>query len=219
MSGLPALPAAATPRRRDAERSRGAILGAATAIFSAKGYEGARIEAIVQAAGVNTNLLYHYYGSKERLFIAVMEEAYLTIRAHHRELEIEHLGPVAAMAELVRATFRLFVRHPHIIGLLNAENLHQARHVAKSELIPSLYDPLFGSIARILERGARAGLFRAGVDPVELFITINGLGYFYLSNRYTLGVISHADLTAPDRLARREAHIVEVVLAYLQHRP
>jgi len=216
---------AQTGRRRgrraakSSENLREAILKAATREFSGKGYDGARVESIARAAGVNINLVYHYYGKKESLFIAVMEDAYVRIRTHHNDTNIRTHDPVTGMAELVRSTFRFFAGNLYIIGLLNSENLHQACHIQKSEKIATLYDPLLGLIASTLERGVELGIFRAGVDPVQLFLTIDAVCYFLLSYRYTLGFVLKQDLTGKDALARREMHVVDVVLSYLKYRP
>jgi TetR/AcrR family transcriptional regulator len=202
--------------KRDAAGTRRRIVEAATAEFAGKGYDGARVDAIAQRAGVNKNLIYHYFGSKEQLFIAVMEEMYLLMRAHHKELELKQLEPRTAMAALVRATFQLFVEHPEVISLLNSENLHRARHVKKSQAIQSLYNPLLAALHEILERGEAAGVFRTGVDPVDLYISISALGYFYVSNQHTLGFIFGQDLLDERRVEQREAHAVEVILGYLR---
>jgi TetR/AcrR family transcriptional regulator len=202
--------------KRDAAGTRRRIVEAATAEFAGKGYDGARVDAIAQRAGVNKNLIYHYFGSKEQLFIAVMEETYLLMRAHHRELELKQLEPRTAMATLVRATFQLFVEHPEVISLLNSENLYRARHVKKSQAIQSLYNPLLTALHEILGRGEAGGVFRTGVDPVDLYISISALGYFYVSNQHTLGFIFGQDLLDERRVEQREAHAVEVILGYLR---
>lgn len=210
------MPIVATKTKRDANVSRTRILDAATAEFAAHGFEGARVDAIARRAAVNKNLLYHYFGNKEELFVAVMEAMYRLMRAHHNELEIKDMAPAAAMAELVCATFRLFVERPEVISLLNTENLHRARHIRRSKTIRDLYDPLQAALAEILAKGEARGDFRQGVDPVELYISISALGYFYVSNAHTLGFIFHRDLLAPERTREREAHIVEMVLGYLR---
>ena len=202
-------------RPRDAEATRARILAAATDVFAAQGIDGARVEAIARAADVNINLVYYYFGSKEALFLAVMEAAYAALRERHRDMELRTLPPREAMAALVRSTFRMFVEWPAIIGLLASENLHEARHIACSEAIANLYDPLIAFIRDTLEQGVAEGVFREGIDPVELFVSINAEGYFYISNRHTLGLILHQDLMEGARVARREAHIVDVILRFL----
>jgi TetR/AcrR family transcriptional regulator len=201
--------------KKDAADLKPAILGAATQEFSSKGFDGARVDAIARAAGVNINLIYHYFGNKESLFVAVMEAAYRLIRTHHNDMNLRALDPEAAMGDLVRSTFELFSENPHIIGLLSSENLHEACHVRNSAEIEKLYNPLLDFIRETLARGVANGTFREGVDPVELFITINAQSYFHLSNQHTLGFILHRDLTSPESLAFRKAHVVDVVLSYL----
>jgi hypothetical protein len=120
------------------------------------------------------------------------------------------------MRELVNYTFNYFVDKPSFIRLLNTENLHEARHIRRSKRIPEMHSPLVGQIERLLARGVEAGVFRGGVDPVQLYITIASLGYFYLSNIHTLEVIFDKDLHAPKALADRLAHVEDVVLGYLQ---
>lgn len=198
---------------------RGVILEVATQEFASKGFDGARVETIARKASVNINLVYHYFGRKEALFIAVMEEAYVKIRAHHGDTNIRALDPQAAMTELIRSTFRFFSNNLYIIGLLNSENLHQASHIRQSEKIGNLYEALLGLIAVTLDRGVASGTFRAGVDPVQLFLTINAESYFHLSNRYTMAFVLNQKLDTAEALSRREAHVLDVILSYLKFQP
>lgn len=202
--------------RRNAEISRARLVEAATEEFALRGYDGARVDAIVARAEVSKNLVYHYFAGKEALFIAVMERVYVLMRTHHQDDLLKQLEPRAAIERLIRSVHRLFVERPEIITLLNSENLHKAAHIAKSERIKTLYNPLLEALIDILDRGSAAGVFRRGVDPVDLYITISGLSYFYISNAHTLTFIFNEDLLAEERLARREQHIVEVVLGYLE---
>ncbi|MCE9657330.1 MAG: TetR family transcriptional regulator [Burkholderiales bacterium] len=207
-------PAASKPR--DAAQTKLRILECATTEFADHGYAGARIESIVGAAGVNISLLYQYFESKEKLFIAVMEGAYGLVRESHHELDVRDQAPAQAMEALIRRTFRIFVEHPRIIGLLNSENVHRGRHILKSPYIRGLYTPLLEAIGGVLRRGGAAGVFRRDVDPLDFFVSMNGIGYFYLSNRYTLGVILNREMMTAEALARHEDHIVQVLLGYLR---
>lgn len=203
-------------RPRDAALTKARLLACATDEFAVNGFAGARIEAVVKAAGVNISLLYQYFGSKEKLFIAVMESAYGLVRAQHRDLDVREHAPKEAMESLIRRTFRIFVEHPHIIGLLASENVHGGRHILKSPYIRGLYTPLLETIGSVLQRGAAAGVFRGDVDPLDFFVSMNGIGYFYLSNRYTLGVILNREMMTAEALSRHEEHIVQVLLGYLR---
>ncbi len=202
--------------KRDPDRTKRRILEAATQDFAGRGFAGARVADIANQAGVNKRMLYHYFGDKDALFQAVLENTYEAIRSRERKLELEHLPPEEAMRRLVETSWDHFIEHPEFINLLNSENLHRARHIKRSSRIRELHSPFADMITRILRRGETAGVFRSGVDPVELYISIAGIGYFYLSNRFTLSVVFDRDLEAPEQLARRRAHMVEMILGYLR---
>jgi len=201
---------------RDPERTRGAILAAATQEFSTNGLTGARVDAIAQRARVNKRMIYHYFGDKDGLYLAVLEATYGSIRAAELDLHLTDRDPVDGMRELVLFTWRYFLAHPEFLSLLGTENLHKAAYLKRSKRIRELHSPLVGMLSALLARGAKARLFRGGVDPVELYITIAALGFFYLSNRHTLSTIFGRDLAAPKSIAAREQHIVDVVLNYLK---
>jgi AcrR family transcriptional regulator len=201
---------------RDPERTRAAILAAATAEFTAKGLTGARVDAIARSAGANKRMIYHYFGDKDGLYLAVLEATYAAIRTAELELHLGDRDPVEGMRELVRFTWAYFIAHPEFLSLLGTENLHQAAYIKRSKRIRELHSPLVGMISGLLERGMRERVFHAGVDPVQLYVTIAALGFFYLSNRHTLSTIFGRDLSGPKSLAEREQHIVDVVLTYLK---
>ena len=204
---------------RDPERTRAAILQAATKEITAHGLNGARVDSIAKRAGVNKRMIYHYFGGKEGLYLAVLEHTYAAIRTAEIGLNLTDLNPVEGMSKLVLFTWRYFIEHPEFLGLLATENLHRAVYLKRSKRIRHLHAPLVGIISGLLERGARDKVFRPGVDPVELYITIAALGFFYMSNRHTLSTIFGKDLNAPERLEARGRHIVDVVLTYLAHHP
>lgn len=201
---------------RNPERTSRLILEAATAEFSEKGFGGARVDTIAARAKINKRMLYHYYGNKEDLFLAVMEHAYNEIRSHERELNLENKPPEEAVRILARYTFDYFIEHPEFIRLLNSENLFNARHIKKSRKIRDLHFPLIEQINTVLTDGARKGVFRADVDPVQFYITIASLGYFYLSNAATLGTIFGRDLRTRQALKARREHIESVVVGFLR---
>lgn len=202
-------------RPRNAAATQERILQAATHEFSSKGYDGARIDAIVQACDISKNLLYHYYQGKEELFIRVMERAYGDMREMQTGLEVVGNDPVADMQDLIKKTAQYFIDKPEFIQLLATENLHRAEHIKKSKVIPELFNPLRSGLNHILEKGKEQGLFRQDADWVELYVSLSGLCSYYLSNRYTLSFVLDVDLSAPERSERRIQHIVDMVLSYL----
>jgi AcrR family transcriptional regulator len=197
---------------RDPARTRSKILDAATVEFARYGLGGARVDRIAERAGANKRMLYYYFGSKEALFLAALEESYAHIRNAERDLDLEHRDPREALKRLVEFTWRYYLEHPEFMTLLNSENLHKGRHVQRSKRVRQLHSPLVETLRAILRRGERQGFFRAGIDPVQLYISIAGEGYFYLSNRYTLSRIFDRDLMAPRALAGRARHITQTIL-------
>ncbi len=202
-------------RTRDAERTQQAILRAAVAEFSDAGLGGARVERIAERAGVNKRLLYYYFGSKDDLFLAVLEQTYADIREAEKALRLEKLDPATGIRRLVEFTWDYYLANPHFLTLLNSENLHKAAHLKRSSRIRELNSPLVELLGDVLRRGQSAELFRGGVDAVQLYISIASLCYFYLSNNPTLSAIFGRDLRQPAALAERLSHVTEIVLGYL----
>ncbi len=202
-------------RTRDAERTRQKILRAAMAEFSAHGLGGARIEAIATRAGINKRLIYYYFGAKDDLFLAVLERTYADIREAEAQLHLDDMPPAEAVRLLIAFTWKHYIAHPEFLSLLNSENLHRARHLKGSPRILKVNSPVIETLARVLERGRRDGLFRGGVDPVQLYISIAALAYFYLSNQHTLSSVFGRDLMTPKAYSERLSHMCEVILGYL----
>jgi AcrR family transcriptional regulator len=197
---------------RDPERTKARILAAATAEFARYGLGGARVDRIAARAGANKRMLYYYFRDKDNLFLAALEARYAHIRAAERALDLEHLEPRAALRRLVEFTWGYFLDHPEFLTLLNSENLHKGRHVRRSRRVPQMHSTLVETLRGVLKRGERAGVFRTGVDPVQLYISIAGEGYFYLSNRYTLAQIFKRDLMSKRALAERARHNSDMIL-------
>ena len=211
---------ARTPRRaappRDAEATKRRILDASRAEFARHGLGGARVERIAKAARTNKRMLYYHVGNKEALFLAALESAYDDIRAAEQNLHLGEIPPAEAIERLVRFTWDYFVENPDFITLLNTENLHGARHLKRSGRIHAMNSPVIATIANLLERGAATGAIRGGIDPVQLYVSIAGLCYFYLSNAHTLSVVFGRDLLSPPVMAERVDHVVALVAAALR---
>jgi len=203
-------------RARDAQRTKAAILAAGRIEFAERGFEGARVDAIAERAGANKRLLYHYFGNKEDLYRAVLLDAYQEIRRGERGLSLERVGPVEGMDRLVRFTFRHFLANPWFTKLLSTENVENARFLKQLPDIQALHSPLVGQIRDLLARGEKSGVFRTDVDPIQLYISIAALGYFYVSNMATLSVIFARDLSSIAMVQEREGQAVQMVLDYLR---
>lgn len=205
--------------QRDPEGMRKRILQAATAEFARHGFGGARIDRIAKEAGANKRMIYYHVGDKEALYLAVLEGAYERIRAEERALNLEELGAGAAIAKLLAFTWQHYLDCPEFMALLNEENAHGARHLRKSRKIKEMHSPLVSLVADILKRGEASGELRKGIDPVQLYISIASLSYFYQSNSATLSTIFGRDLMSDDAKAKRLAHMTDLVLSALRPAP
>ncbi len=198
--------------RRDPDRTREAILAAAQHEFASKGLSGGRVDEIARRARANKRMIYHYFGNKDGLYLAALERVYEDLRGTERTLDLAHLAPAAAIRRLVEFTFDYSRQHPELISLINNENLHRARYLRKSRKVRELHSPFVELIDGILRRGVAAGAFRPGLDPVELYITIAAVGYFYLSNNWTLSAIFGRELGTDAACRKRKKHNVDVIL-------
>jgi AcrR family transcriptional regulator len=179
------------------------------------GLGGARVDRIASQAGLNKRMIYHYFGSKDDLFSAVLLANYARKRESEKALQLEQEEPRQAISKLVGLTWNYYLQNPDFLNLLNSANLHQARHLRASTAVRKMHHPFVKMIDTILDNGVKAGVFKPGVDPVQLYITIAGLAYFYLSNQHTLSSIFHRNLLSPKARAQRLAHMTEVVLGFL----
>jgi AcrR family transcriptional regulator len=205
-------------RPRDAERTKAAILKAARDEFCEEGFNGARVDSIAARAKANKRLLYHYFGNKEALYEAVLLDAYQEIRRGERELRIGQYDPVEAIDRVIRFTFRHFLANPWFPRLLSVENLQNARFVKKIKNLDEIRSPIVGELHDIVKRGHELGIFRTDVDPMQLYISIISLCYFYVSNMQTLSVVFGKDLSQFALIQDREAQAVQMVVDYLRTR-
>ncbi|CEJ11705.1 HTH-type transcriptional repressor NicS [bacterium YEK0313] len=202
--------------QRDPEATQRALLAAAVAEFAEKGLAGARIDEIARRSGVNKQLVYHHFGNKDDLYQAALEQVYAEIRAHERELKLGDLPPLAAMEKLVGFSFDYLVEHPEFIALLNDENRQSAPHVGRSKRLQDMHSPLIQLLQETLDRGAREGVFRTDLDPLNIYISLAALSYFYFSNGRTLSAIFDSDLGTAKAVAARRRHVVAFALGALR---
>ena len=220
VTAAPARASARKPRttavvKRDPAGMQRRILDAARAEFATHGFGGARVERISRRARTVDRMLYYYFGSKDGVFRAVLEDSYEQLGRAEQQLELSGVDAVEGMRQLIAFTWDYYLKHPEFIRLLNSENLYRGEHVKKSRRVKALSFPLLSVLTGLLERGAQQRRFRRGIDPVEIYITIAALGYFYLSNRYTLTRFLGVDLMAKARRERWLEHITSVVLDHI----
>jgi AcrR family transcriptional regulator len=201
---------------RDAEQTKKRILAAATVEFARKGLGGARVDEIALRSKSNKRMIYHYFGSKDELFTAVLEEAYLGIRSAEQELHLDEMDPESAIKRLVAFTWNYYLEHPEFLTLVNSENLHRAKHLKSSAVIRKASNRFVSMVTAILNRGVAMGEFREGIDPVQLNITIAAIGYYYLTNRFTGSIVYERDLMARDNLDKRLKFNLDTILRLIK---
>ena len=208
----PAL-AAKPARINDPEQTKRDIIAVATEEFANKGLAGARIDEIAARTRSSKRMIYYYFGSKEGLYISVLEESYRNIRNIERDLDVDHLSPEDALRELVGFTFDRHQQNPDFVRLVSNENLHRGKYVMQSQSIPTLNVPAIETIRRIVERGKKEGAFRSDVDPIDLHMSVSALCFYNVSNRYTFGTIFKTDMSGAAALERRKQSIIATILA------
>jgi AcrR family transcriptional regulator len=202
-------------RTYDAEGSMADILTVATAEFAEKGLAGARIDEIAAATRTSKRMIYYHFGSKEGLYLAVLEGAYRRIREIEARLELGGLAPEAALRKLVAFTFDYQQDHEDFIRLVMNENMHRGAYLAKSTAIGELNQPAISAVQSVYERGVKAGVFRRGIDPTDLHMSISALCFFNVANRHTFTLIFKGTLGSAAALRARRESIVEMVVRFV----
>jgi TetR/AcrR family transcriptional regulator, upper aerobic nicotinate degradation pathway regulator len=217
---LPAAPA----KRKSAGRGRPSgrvatrenILRAAIQVFAKHGFAGGRVEKISKAAKSTDRMIYYYFGSKEGLFVAVLETIYKELGDAEAALDLQGLDANRALREIIRFTWNHYLTHPEMLALLSNENLHQGKHVSGSKRVKQLSFPLMSILSNVLARGVRQRTFRSGIDAMDLYVAMCSLGYFYLSNKFTLSAFLGVNLMAGSALDHWRDIMETVILRFVQ---
>ncbi|MDM0046647.1 TetR family transcriptional regulator [Variovorax dokdonensis] len=199
-------------REAAAQATRDAILRAATKVFARYGYDGGSVEKISKAANSYDRMIYYYFGSKEGLFIAVLEDTYRRMDEAEAAIDLDFAKPVEALTAFIRFVLNYYRRNPEFVTLLNTENLHKGKHIAKSMRAREYSSQALGLLGQVMAAGAEQGLFRRDVAARDLYLLIASTGYFYMSNRYTLSAFMGESLDNPDAIAHWEDFVIESVL-------
>ena len=206
----------AATRTNDPERTMAGILEVATVEFGEKGLAGARIDEIAAATRTSKRMIYYYFGSKEGLYLAVLEESYRRMRLTEGQLKLDDLEPERALRRLVAFTFDHHQGNPAYIRLVMSENMERGQHMTRSTVIQEVNVGAIDSVRKLYSRGVKAGVFRAGLDPVDIHASISALTFFNVSNQYTFGMIFKFDTQSTAALAARRDSIVEMIVRYVR---
>ena len=206
---------AAMRKPKAPEANRASIVAAAIDEFAARGFKGASMDAIAARTHTTRALINYYFGSKEKVYLAVLERVYAEIREAEGQLDLDHLAPVEAIRRIVEFTYQYYLTHQYFVRIVVAENQAKGRHFRKSKAMRTLNRPIIERLARVIERGQAEGLFRDGVDPVEIHKSIAALGMFNVTNQYTFGSIFQREMGAKGDVGRRRAMVADLILSYL----
>ena len=201
------------PKSPEANRAR--ILAAATAAFAAHGYGGASMDAIAARTKTTRALINYYFGSKEKLYLTVLERVYAEIRDAESRLDLEHLPPLEAMRRIVELTYDYYVEHEYFVRIVVAENQARGRHLKRSAVLRSLNRPIVERLGAVVARGQAAGVFRRDVDTVDIHMAIAALGMFNVTNQFTFGVLFQRDMGAKGDVTGRRGIVADIILSWL----
>jgi AcrR family transcriptional regulator len=205
----------AVERTRDRERTRTEILDVATAEFSARGYDGARVDDIAALTQTTKRMIYYYFGGKKQLYVACLERAYARIREKERQVDVAHLDPVTAIRRIAEITFDHHEAHPEFIRLVSVENVHHAEHIQELASIVDLNTPIIQMLDQLLSRGRAEGLFHGNADAIDVHMMISSFCVFRVANRYTFRTIFGRDLVDPADRDHYRAMLGDLVVRYL----
>jgi len=203
-------------RTNDPEGKKRNIIEVATKEFAENGLSGARIDEIAAKTNASKRMIYYYYGDKEGLYLKVLEEAYKRMRATEAALDLQEMPPIEALEMLVRFTFDHHNSHGDFIRLVMIENIHHGEYLAKSSVIQKLNVTAIDAVRRLYKRGVNQGVFRSGLDPVELHWQISALCFFNVSNRATFSKIFKRNLGSKKSLESLRESVVEMIVRHVR---
>jgi len=202
-------------KQRDAERTRAELLTEATAAFAETGYSGTSVDEIARRSSTTKRMIYYYFGSKEQLYVSVLENAYRGIRDAEQRLRVDGLEPLDALRRIVELTYDHHLEHEAFIRLVAIENIHHGRFIAQLESLREVNAPALELLDDLLRRGAAAGTFREGIDPLDLHLLISSYCVFQIANQYTFGYLFDTDLHTAERRAHLRSMIGDIVVAWV----
>ena len=202
------------PKAPEANRAR--ILAAGIAEFASRGFAGASMDAVAARTNTTRALINYYFGSKDRLYLAVLECVYAEIREAESHLALDHLPPVEAIRRIVEFTYNYYVEHEYFVRLVVAENQARGRHMKRSPALRTVNRPIVDLLGSVIARGQAEGAFRADVDPIDVHMAIAALGMFNVTNQFTFGAIFQRTMGAKGDVPGRRRQVADIVLSWLE---
>lgn len=206
---------AAKPRTRDAERTRAELLAVATEMFAESGYSGARVDEIAARTSTTKRMIYYYFGGKEQLYLAVLEEAYRVIRNLEAEFDVTGLEPIDAVRKIAELTFDHHVEHEAFIRLVSIENIHRGRFIQQIESLRELGQPAIAKLEGLLSAGRAQGAFRTDIDALDVHLMISSYCVFQVANQYTFGHLFDVPFAGEETRAHLRQMLGDIVVSWL----
>lgn len=203
-------------RKNNPEKTREGILQAAVAEFVSQGLSGARVDAIAERTNTSKRMIYYYFGSKEQLYVEVLEKLYGDIRRTESGLHLAELEPQEAVRRLVEFTFDHHDRNSDFVRIVSIENIHNGENLKHSSVIRSMSNDVLHALDDTLRRGAASGVFRQDVLAIDVHLLLSSFCFYRVSNRHTFGEIFQVDLSDEKAKQRQKTMICEAILRYLQ---
>jgi AcrR family transcriptional regulator len=210
----PAEPVARRSRAEARETAINAILDIATEEFVEKGLAGARIDEI--AGKATKRKIYYYFGSKDELYRAVLQRAYRQVRASENTVDVTSGKADAALRRLIEHDVRYHSQNPDLVRLVMNENICRAEHLKQIEGMAEGNRAIIELLGQIIVRGEAEGVFRPGIDPIDLHLNMTALAFYNVSNQFTFSHNFAVDMTSPAAIDRRAAQVADILLAWVR---
>lgn len=206
-------------RKRDAERTRAELLEVATEAFAEGGYAGTRVDEIAERTQTTKRMIYYYFGGKEQLYLAVLENAYRGIRETEQSIHAGDLPPVEALRQIAELTYDHHLNHTAFIRLVSIENIHHGEFIKRLDGLRTLNQPAVDVLEIVLARGRAEGSLRTDVDALDVHLIISSYCFFQVANQHTFGYLFDRDLLASERREHLRSMIGDVVVAWMTATP
>ena len=185
------------------------ILKAAEAEFSELGLAASRVDSIAAKAGLNKQMIYAHFGSKDGLYTAVLQEVYSRISRNEALVSEKEFMGIETVRSIIRDYFEFLLHNPSFVRLMQWENLNNAKYVT------NIKTTLFSGAKKVLTEGVQKGILREDLDIDQTVISLNMFCFSAFSNIHTISKLLNVDLSSEAELKKRASHIEEVLIKYV----
>ena len=189
--------------------TRQKILDSAEAEFAQNGLAAARVDAIAKNAGVNKQLIYAHFQSKENLYSVILSEVYIRLSEYEKVLSESSFTGMETIRMIVMEYFKFLMDNPSFVRLMLWENLNGAAYVGDVKI------SLFAGAEKLLKQGVENGFLRKDLDIEQTAMSLNMFCFSAFSNIHTMSKLLGKELSIQAELEKRADHIYEVLVKYI----